>query len=62
MNKTRLKQLDILYKVSHMAASHSENISNFLEDVLKIMREDMEVSMGAFTMRNADSDEFAISA
>ncbi|NOY76150.1 MAG: GAF domain-containing protein [Kiritimatiellaeota bacterium] len=62
MERTGLKQLEILYKVSHLAASHSGEISGFLDDTLKILETDMGIRIGTFTMKRPDGDEFAIAA
>ncbi|MEA2011942.1 MAG: sigma 54-interacting transcriptional regulator [Verrucomicrobiota bacterium] len=56
------KELDILYRVSHLAASHNKNIQTMLEQVLFILSENFGVLRGTFTLRRSDDDTFVVSA
>ncbi len=55
-------ELEILYKISHVTASRTQNVAEMLGEVLDIMESDMNVSRSTLTLRRADSDVFEIEA
>lgn len=56
------KELDILYQISQVAATHPHTVSELLVEVLDILETELSVARGTFTLRTPDSDIFVIEA
>ena len=56
------KELQLLYKISQTISSRQQNISELLNEVLKILENEMGVLRGTLTLRKPGSDILNIEA